>query len=240
MRSLRGLVAGLLRRAPRGTPPPARSGRFAGPPDELGELLRALERELRVNGRLSFATCELMRDDPRLDGFESCLVVLGCAVFAARPDTPAIARRHRTQMCRVMLLALAAHTPAPAWTSFQLEQLVVAALQVPGAELSDLVQAVFAVLGETPGAATPAQAGFIRELAQHVIAARRRGHRADDFVWIAVRLADPVLPVTEAQAYLALHVLPRRLRGATRELILRTVTSPLADEVARTLAERRR
>jgi len=33
-------------------------------------------------------------------------------------------------------------------------------------------------------------------------------------------------------------VLPRRLRGATREIILRTIISaPLAEEVAQTLAE---
>lgn len=207
-------------------------------PDELDELLAALEREVRASGRLAFATCELLRDDPRLEGFEPCLAFLRCTVFASPPDAPAIARRHRIQMGRLMLLALEAHTPAPAWTAYQLEQVIAAALAVPGAELGDLVHALFALLAECTGAATPAQTAFIRALAEHVHAARRRGHRADDFVWIAVRLADPVLPVTEAQAYLAMHALPRRLRGATRELILRAVQcSPLADEVARTLAE---
>jgi hypothetical protein len=210
--------------------------------DEHGEtidaLLAALELELRESGRLSFATCEALRRDPELYGFEGCLAFLHCTVFAVDPETPPISRRRRVQACRLMLLSIGAHTDAPRWTSFQIEQLFEVALQIPGAELSDVVQAQFALAAEIMGPTPRSQANFIREVGGHVAGKRRRGHPADDFVWIALRLDDPLFPATETQAYLALHVLPRRLRGATREIILRTIISaPLAEEVAQTLAE---
>ena len=173
--------------------------------------LLAVEHELRADGRLAFATCEALRADPRFAGLESCLRFLHCTVFAADPATPPIPRRRRVQACRLMLLSLGAHTLAPRWTPLQIEQLVEAALQVPGAELSDLAQAQFALLGET-SEITVAQERFLTELARQLAGKRRLGHSADDFVWIAVRLADPVVPHTTAQAFFAAHALPRRLR----------------------------
>jgi len=204
--------------------------------DEVEALLRAVERELRGFGRLSFLTCEVLRSHEGLHGLEPCLRFLGCTVFAADPDEPPVSRRYRVQMCRLMLLSLAAHTTTPRWSCFQLEQMFEASLQIPGAELSDLVQAQFALLAETPGPTSTEHASFLRELGHQVAGKRRLGHADDDFVWIAVRLEDAMFPATEAQAYFATHALPRRLRSATREVILRTVVSPLlADEVARAL-----
>jgi hypothetical protein len=201
-------------------------------------VLAALEHELRTTGNLSFATCEALRRDDRLTGLEGCLAFLRCTVFAAAPETPPFPRRLRIHVCRLMLLSLGAHTVQPRWTTFQVEQLLEAALQIAGAELSDVVHAQFALLAETTGPTTRAQANFLRELGEQIAGKRRRGHPADDFVWIAVRLADPILPITQAQAYLATYALPRRLRSATREIILRAMQcSPLADEVAQTLAE---
>lgn len=217
-----------------------RSDLVVGPAEDprVDEVLATLERELRASGRLSFATCEELRRDPDLDGLEAVLAFLRCTVFATHPDTPPVARRRRVQASRLMLISLSAHTETPRWTVFQLEQLVEAAMAVPGAELSDLVQAQFALLAETRGPTTAAQASYLRELAEQVAVKQRAGRRADDFVWIAVRLHDPVLPVSEAQAYFATHALPRRLRNATREVLLRTLqASPFADEVARTLAD---
>jgi hypothetical protein len=174
--------------------------------DETDLVLASLEDELRAFGRLSFATCELLRHDERLFGLESCLRFLRFTVFAPDPDNPPLVRRHRIHACRLMLIALGAHTDNPRWTAFQLEQLVEAAFAVAGAEVSDLVQAQFALLAETPGPTTYAQTKFIRALADEIAAKRRRGLPADDLVWIAVRLSDPVWPVTEAQTLLARSV----------------------------------
>lgn len=204
---------------------------------EVDALLGNLERELRATGTLSFATCEALRTDRRLRGLESCLAFLRCTVFAGDANIEPIGRRRRVQTCRLLLLSIAAHTQSPRWSAFQLEQMFEVALSIPGAELSDLVQALFALLVDSRNPASVAQARFIRELAAHVTGKRRRGHSADDFVWIAVRLADPLFPATEAQAFLAAHVLPRKMRIATRETILRAVRSTvLADEVAQLLA----
>lgn len=210
------------------------------PPPDVGldELLRALEHELRIIGRLSFATCEALRRDDRTYGLEGVLSFLHCTMFATDPDAPEIPRRQRVHACRLMLISMSAHTELPRWTAFQIEQLFEVAMQIPGAELSDLVQAQFTLLAETAGPTTSAQANLIRELGLQITGKRRRGHDADDFVWIAVRLNDPVLPITEAQAYLAAHALPRRLRRATREVILRTLaTTMLGGEVAELLAQ---
>ncbi len=208
--------------------------------DDAGIDLRlaAIERELRASGTLSFATCEALRRDDGLYGLEGCLSFLRCTVFATDPDAPPIPRRRRVQASRLMLLSIGAHTGTPRWTRFQIEQMFEAALQMPGAELSDLVQAQFALLAETPGEPTRAQANFLRELGIQITGKRRRGHPSDDFVWIAVRLSDTTFPATEAQAYFATHALPRRLRRASAELILQIVVSPLlAEEVAAALAE---
>jgi hypothetical protein len=198
--------------------------------------LAALEAELRATGTLSFATCEALRTHDGLHGLEGCLAFLRCTVFASDPDAPPISRRRRLAVCRLMLLSLAAHTDVPRWTSFQVEQMFEAAMQIAGAELSDLVQAQFALLAETKAAPSRAQADFIGVFGRQVAGMRRRGYPADDFMWIAVRICDIAFPATEAQAYLAAHVLPRRLRRTTREVILRIVSPLLADEVARTLA----
>ena len=204
--------------------------------DDVDQLLGFLERELRATGTLSFATCEALRTDRRLDGLENCLAFLRVTVFAGDSNQQPIGRRRRVQVCRLLLLAIAAHTGSPRWSGFQVEQMFEAALSIPGAELSDLVQALFALLVDSRGAATAAQARFIREVGAHVTGKRRRGHSADDFVWIAVRLADPLFPATEAQAFLAAHVLPRKLRVTVRDTITRSLrTSALADEVAHIL-----
>ena len=164
--------------------------------------LLAVENELRADGRLSFATCEALRRDARFCGLESCLRFLRCAVFAADPSTPALPRRRRVQACRLMLLSLGAHTGSPEWTALHVEQLVEAAMQVPGAELSDLAQAQFALLGECEGI-TAKQQAFLDELGRQIADKKRLGHNTADFMWIAVRLVDPVHPHTAAQARFA-------------------------------------
>jgi hypothetical protein len=184
--------------------------------DRIEADLRAVEHELRADGQLSFATCEALRCDRRFDGLEPALMFLRCTVFAVDPETPALSRRRRVQACRLMLLSLGAHTPSPRWTALQIEQLVEAAMAVPGAELSDLAQAQFALLGETAAPITPAQENFLTELGRQIADKRRLGHSADDFVWIAVRLNDPVFPHTSAQAFFAAHTLPPKLRPRQR------------------------
>ena len=206
---------------------------------DVDTLLGGLERELRTSGALSFATCETLRADHRLRGLELCLAFLRCTVFAGDASVHPIMRRRRVHTCRLLLLSIGAHTASPRWSTFQVEQMLEAALSIPGAELSDLVQALFALLVDTRDATSYAQASFIRELAAHVTGKRRRGHSADDFVWIAVRLADPCFPATEAQAFLAAHVLPWRMRDSARETITTAVrSSALADEVAHILGSR--
>lgn len=192
----------------------------------LDALLTELELELRAEGRLSFETCDRLRVDPRIRGLEGCLAFLRCITFAADPGIPAIPRWHRMHACRLLLLSLGAHTTAPRWAGGRVEQMLETAMQVPGAELSDIVQALFALLGELTGTTTKSQAGFVREVAAQVVDRRDRGQSAADFVWIAVRLSDPVLAVTESQAYLAALALPQTMRDRARELILGRVHSP--------------
>jgi hypothetical protein len=169
--------------------------------------LVAVENELRADGRLTFATCEALRSDARFRGLESCLRILRCTVFAVDPDHPPIPRRRRVQACRLMLLTLGAHTTSPRWTTLQIEQLVEAAMQIPGAELSDLAQAQFALLGET-SEVTAAQTAFIEELGHQIAAKKRLGYATEDFVWMAVRLADG-LPHTRAQKLFAKYTLTK-------------------------------
>ena len=170
------------------------------PTAELDAVFAWLEHELRAHGRLAFETVEAARVDRRLEGFESCLALLGAAVFAPDPDGPLAARRHRIAACRLLLLALAAHTDAPRFTTLQLEQLVEAVIAIPGAQLGDIALALFALLGESRGECTPLQIALIDELDSLLVA---RNVRVDDYVWIALRVADPSLPVTAAQAYFA-------------------------------------
>jgi len=180
---------------------------------DLDDDLAALEAELRYDGALSFATCETLRNDRRFDGLESCLRFLGCIVFAVDPAVPPIPRLRRVTACRLMLLGIYAHTPTPRWTPMRVEQLVEAAMQIPGAELSDLVQAQFALLAETVHPPGNSQMRYLHELGCQIATQRRIGHAADDFVWIAVRLADPVLPHTVAQEYFAAQVLTNPMRA---------------------------
>jgi hypothetical protein len=176
------------------------------PADDVGQLLAAFEYELRATGRLSFATSEAFRRDPRLVGFDACMRFLRFPLFATSPTTPPLARRHRVHVCRLMLLSLGAHTDVPRWTAFELEQLFEAAMMTPGGELADVVEAEFALLAE-PAGLPSAQKMFIRALVGEAAGRHARGLPAEDLVWIAVRVADPIWPVTEAQGFLAQQAL---------------------------------
>lgn len=176
-------------------------------------VLRYVEHELRQRGRLSFETCEAMRVDPRLHGLEGCLAFLGAVVFAPSDQAPALPRRARIRACRLMLLSLGAHTATPRWPPARLELLFETALQLPGADLADVVHAQFSLFGETQLPATHAQRQLIDELGALVAGARRRGHSGEDLMWLALRVADPLRPVTPAQRAFADRVLPRRHRS---------------------------
>jgi hypothetical protein len=135
-----------------------------------------------------------------------------------------------------MLLKLGAHTDTPAWSSRTIEMLFKAGLSSPGAELGDIVQALFGILSECqPGISDP-QANLIREIGTFVAGKHRRAYAAEDFSWLVRLIAERDSDITAAQAYLAACVLPPSLVPGCRELILDALRpTRFADEVARWL-----
>jgi hypothetical protein len=201
-------------------------------------ILLSAEHDLRATGALSEATCRAFTasDDARR-GFEASFTFLGCPNSAAAADEGPVPAPRRVAAVRLMMLRLGAHTSTPRWSSHVLENLIEAALRPAGAALSDVVQALFALLAEAPDL-SDTQAHFIREIAIHVVGKQRRRHAAEDFSWLAAAIAEPMAGPNAAQSYLAAYTLPVALTPQCLDPILKALHSTrFAEEVKRDLGE---
>jgi hypothetical protein len=204
----------------------------------MNTLITTAERELRAAGALSEATCRSFAtaDDQERRGFEACFGFLGCPVIKASSSEAPAPIEHRVAAIRLMMLRLGGHTSDPRWSSQLLERLIDAALQPPGAQLGDIVRALFAVLAEAPPGLSDTQANLIREIGIHVVGRQRRRYAAEDFSWFAGILADQNSKPTAAQAYLAAYTLPPMLASQCTDSILEALRSTrFEDEVKRDL-----
>jgi len=179
----------------------------------VNTIITSAERELRTIGTLSDTTCRsFMTADERIRrGFEASFAFLGCPMINAPSGGASVPVVRRVTAIRLMMLRLGIHTSDPHWSSQVLEQLIEAALQPSGAQLSDIVRALFALLPEAPPGLSDTQANLIREIGVHVVGRQRRRYAAEDFSWFAQLLIDLRSKPTAAQAYLAVYTLPPAL-----------------------------
>lgn len=201
----------------------------------MNTILLSAEREIRTTGALSEATCRAFAaaDDEARRGFEASFAFLGCpSGIVAIGEEPVPASR-RIAAIRLMMLRLGAHTSDPRWSSYLLERLIEAALQPPGALLSDVVQALFVLLAEAPPGLSDTQANFIREVGVHVVGKQRRRYSAEDFSWLAGMIQDPSTKPTAAQAYLAVYTLPPSLALQCLDTILESLHSTRFEEAVK-------
>lgn len=204
----------------------------------MNTIITSAERELRTAGTLSDATCRSFAaaDDQVRRGFEACFAFLGCAVGDAPRSDPPVAVDSRIMAIRLMMLRLRVHTDDPRWSSQLLERLIEAALQPPGAELSDIVQALFSLLAEAPPGLSDTQANLIRDIGVHVVGKQRRRYAVEHLDWFAELLVDQNTKPTAAQAYLAAYTLPPALASQCVEPILQALrTTRFEDEVKQLL-----
>ena len=191
----------------------------------MNTIITSAEHELRTTGTLGDTTCRSFAsaDEQARRGFEACFAFLGCPVpRAPHSDVPVPVDRRLTAI-RLMMLRLRVHTSDPRWSSQVLEQFIDAALQPAGAQLSDIVRALFALLAEAPPGLSDTQANLIREICIHVVGKQRRRYSAEDFSWFADLLVDQSTRPTAAQAYLAAYTLPPSLALQCRDSILQAL-----------------
>jgi hypothetical protein len=204
----------------------------------MNTIITTAEHELRTTGTLSGTTCHAFTaaDDQMRRGFEPCFAFLGCPVTNAPSSDAPLPVDCRVTAIRLMMLRLRMHTSDPSWSSQILEQLIDAALQPPGAQLSDIVRAVFALLAEAPPGLSDTQANLIREIGIHVVGKQRRRYSVEDFSWFVEMLVDQSGKPTAAQAYLAAYTLPPALASRCIDSILEALHSTrFEDEVRREL-----
>jgi hypothetical protein len=204
----------------------------------MNTLIASAERELRTTGTISHTTCRSFttREELARRGFEGCFAFLGCPVSTGPSSDAPVPVDRRVTAIRLMMLRLRAHTNDPRWSSQLLEQLIDAALQPLGAQLSDIVRALFALFAETPSGLSKTQANLIRDVGIHVVGLQRRRYAAEDFTWLADVLADGSSKPTAAQAYLAAYTLPPALASRCTDAILEALHSTrFQEEVKRVL-----
>jgi hypothetical protein len=204
----------------------------------MNTIITSAERELRASGTLSDTTCLSFAsaDEHARRGFEACFAFLGCPETNAPSSHVAVPVDRRVTAIRLMMLRLGVHTNDPRWSSQLLERLLDAALQPPGAQLSDIVRALFALLAEAPPGLSDTQANLIREICIHVVGKQRRRYAAEDFSWFADMLVDQSTKPTAAQAYLAAYSLPPSLALQCRDSILQALhLTRFKDEVKQEL-----
>lgn len=149
----------------------------------MNTIITSAEHELRTTGTLGDTTCcsFASADDQVRHGFEACFAFLGCPVTNASGSDAPVPVGRRVTAIRLMMLRLSIHTSDPRWSSQVLEQLMYAGLQPPGAQLGDIVRALFALLAEAPPGLSDVQATLIREIGIHVVGRQRRRYAAEDF-----------------------------------------------------------
>jgi hypothetical protein len=206
----------------------------------MNTILFSAERDLRMTGTLSEATCHAfaVTDEEARWGLEASFAFLGCPSSAAAAGGEPVPASRRIAAIRLMMLRLAAHTSDPRWSSDLLERLIHAALQPTGALVSDIVQALFEVLAEASPGLSDMQANFIREVGVHVVGKQRRRYSAESFSWLADLIRDGSTELTAAQAYLAAYTLPPSLASQCVDTILHSLQATRFEEaVKRDLAE---
>lgn len=198
----------------------------------MSTIITSAEHELRTTGTLSDTTCHAFTtaDDQVRRGFAACLAFLGCPVTNAPSSDASVPVDCRVTAIRLMMLRLRMHTSDPRWSSQILERLIDAALQPPGAQLSDIVRALFALLAEAPPGLSDTQANLIREIGIHVVGRQRYRYAAENFSWLAEMLADQSRKPTAAQAYLAAYTLPPALASQCIDPIIQALHSTRFEE----------
>jgi hypothetical protein len=207
---------------------------------DVESVLRSAERELRTSGTVGESTCRALEETNPADrrGLEPAFAFLGCVSRADGASGEPPPTERRADAVRLMLLKLGAHTDSPRWSSYVLDRLFEAAMRPPGAEIGDIVRALFDLLGERPGDLTKEQANLIRDIGARIVGLNRRAWATQDFSWLARALLDASPGVTPAQAYLAAAVLPPAFIPQTREAILRPLRgTKFAEQVERNLAD---
>jgi hypothetical protein len=205
----------------------------------MNTIITSAERELRTAGTLSDTTCRSFTtaDDQVRHGFEACFAFLGCAVVDAPISDPPVPVDSRITAIRLMMLRLRVHTDDPRWSSQLLERMIEAALQPPGAQLSDIMRAFFSLLAEPPPGLSDTQANLIRDIGVHVVGKQRRRYAVENLDWFAELLLDQNSKPTAAQAYLAAYTLPPALAAQCVEPILQALRSTRFEEEVKQLLE---
>lgn len=210
--------------------------------DPPGVLAQA-ERDLRETRRVSPATCERFGELPAgwRSAFDAAAGLLGCPTVATaagrdsgdggEPVEPGLPGA----LARLLLLRISADTADPRWSSRVLEDLVDAALRVPGSTVGDLLVALVDLWAEHDTELTQPVATLIKDLTVLCVRRHRRAYQASDFGWLVRRLA-PGAPAPTA--YLALLALPDAALAAAGPSILAGLAgTPQAAEAARMLAD---
>jgi hypothetical protein len=104
----------------------------------------------------------------------------------------------------------------PAWSSKLLEETIDHVLSTPGGNVTDLLNALWDLLGETKAALSKISANFILDIVKSSFTRYRSDYDAASFSWMTDRL-EGSLPV---QAYLAAISLPDNLAHEHRATIL--------------------
>ena len=190
---------------------------------ELERLFPRIEADLRASGAAGESVCReleaLSEDEGGLS--EAALAFLGCKnIHLPGKLSMEVPASRRLLVARLMWLRLGGHTAGPTWSSFSLEQLLSAAVAVPGGQIGDVIVALYEILGEHGHSLSETTANLIREVVVTAFTQHRRSYDASDLSRLSADLATTGSRVTPAQAYLVLHTLPEAATLSCRDRIL--------------------
>jgi hypothetical protein len=186
--------------------------------------LKRVENELRGLRRVSKNSCDDFAKLPRENQLvlAKAIAFLGCtATDVALPNHDVTTREaDRIAAVRLMLLKMSVDTGEPRWSSSVLETMIDSVMSIRGALISDVVKAMFAMLGEFETELTPTLAHFCKELIRQSFIKYRASYETSDFEWLVSQVNSRC---NSSQAYLALYALPDTDLPGCRETILRTL-----------------
>ncbi len=202
------------------------------------EILRRVEHEVTSTGRVGEPTCRhLARLAPEVRAtFDQALRFLGCPA-PSTPSAPTSASPgDRVRASRLMLLCFFRETGEPAWSSWALERVLQAVTDTPGGAVSDLLSALYLILGERGIVLSETVKNLIRDVVVLSVSRSRGAYETGGFPEL-LRMTTENL--TAAQAYLAfLAIPPTMIEHACAAAILRALEgTPYISEVRETFEQ---
>lgn len=179
------------------------------------DYLKRVEDSLLASRVINVQLCEEFKElSPENQvAFANAIAFAGCKTItnSLSDAASAVSEADRIHASRFLLLRLYTDTANPRWSSWVLEKMWEAVMNVPGSNVTDLFKASLELLAAFACPLTETLANFSKEVVINAFTKYRAAYQAADFGWIEEKANHGL---SSAQAYLTMYAIPPRYMTA--------------------------